>query len=124
MNLAAIFSKLYKPILFFLNGVWDLFLKTDAWWVSKSDITKTNLRWMLFTSLLFTVGVFREIKTTNDNIINYNRNFANTLILQKKVDLLEQKYLSKLENDIKELKEIKQVAKENEKELKEITDEK
>lgn len=120
MNLAAIFSKLYKPILFFLNGVWALFLKTDAWWVSKSDITKTNLRWMLFTSLLFTVGVFREIKTTNDNIINYNRNFANTLILQKKVDLLEQKYLAKLERDIEELKEIRDVARENEEKLKQL----
>lgn len=121
MNFALIFEKLYKPIIFVLKEFGGMFLNIEIWWKSKTRYTKTNIRWILFTSLLFAFGVFKEIKNTNDAILNYNRSTVSINLLQKKVDALEQKYLSKLEADIKELKEIRAIAKENEKELKEIT---
>jgi hypothetical protein len=98
-----------------------MFLNIETWWTSKTRYTKLNVRWLIFTCLLFTFGVLKEIKNTNDATLNYNRSATSINLLQKKVDALEQKYLSKLESDIKELKEIKAIAKENEKELKEIT---
>lgn len=98
-----------------------MFLNVEAWWNKKTKYTKLNIRWLMFTCLLFTFGVLKEIKNTNDATINYNRSANSINLLQKKVDILEQKYLSKLENDIKELKEIKATAKSNEAELKEMT---
>lgn len=124
MNFTLIFEKLYKPFIFTLKELGLMFLNIENWWTTKTRYTKLNIRWLIFTCLLFTFGVLKEIKNTNDATINYNRSANSINLLQKKVDALEYKYLSKLENDIKELKEIKQTAKENEKELKEITDEK
>lgn len=124
MSLTIIFEKLYKPIIFTLKEFGLMFLNIENWWTSKTRYTKLNVRWLIFTCLLFTFGVLKEIKNTNDATINYNRSANSINLLQKKVDMLEQKYLSKLENDIKELKEIKTIAKDNEKELKEMTNEK
>ena len=124
MNFTIIFEKLYKPIIFTLKEFGVMFLNIENWWTSKTRYTKLNVRWLIFTCLLFTFGVLKEIKSTNDATLNYNRSTNSINLLQKKVDALEQKYLSKLESDIKELKDIKSIAKENQKELKEITDEK
>jgi hypothetical protein len=121
MNFTILFEKLYKPIIFTLKEFGVMFLNIETWWTSKTRYTKLNVRWLIFTCLLFTFGVLKEIKNTNDATLNYNRSATSINLLQKKVDALEQKYLSKLESDIKELKEIKAIAKENEKELKEIT---
>jgi hypothetical protein len=121
MSFTLIFEKLYKPIIFTLKEFGVMFLNIESWWTSKTRYTKLNVRWLIFTCLLFTFGVIKEIKNTNDATINYNRSTNSINLLQKKVDALEQKYLSKLESDIKELKDIRSIAKENEKELKEIT---
>jgi hypothetical protein len=121
MNFTILFEKLYKPIIFTLKELGVMFLNIEIWWTSKTRYTKLNVRWLIFTCLLFTFGVLKEIKNTNDATLNYNRSATSINLLQKKVDALEQKYLSKLESDIKELKEIRAIAKENEKELKEIT---
>lgn len=121
MNFTILFEKLYKPIIWTLKEFGVMFLNIETWWTSKTRYTKLNVRWLIFTCLLFTFGVLKEIKNTNDATLNYNRSATSINLLQKKVDALEQKYLSKLESDIKELKEIKAIAKENEKELKEIT---
>lgn len=121
MNFTILFEKLYKPIIFTLKEFGVMFLNIEIWWTSKTRYTKLNVRWLIFTCLLFTFGVLKEIKNTNDATLNYNRSATSINLLQKKVDALEQKYLSKLESDIKELKEIRAIAKENEKELKEIT---
>lgn len=124
MNFTILFEKLYKPIIFTLKEFGVMFLNIETWWTSKTRYTKLNVRWLIFTCLLFTFGVLKEIKNTNDATLNYNRSTNSINLLQKKVDALEQKYLSKLESDIKELKDIRSIAKENQKDLKEITDEK
>ena len=124
MNFTLLFEKLYKPIIFTLKEFGVMFLNIETWWTSKTKYTKLNVRWLIFTCLLFTFGVLKEIKNTNDATLNYNRSTNSINLLQKKVDALEQKYLSKLESDIKELKDIRSIAKENQKDLKEITDEK
>jgi hypothetical protein len=124
MNFTILFEKLYKPIIWTLKEFGVMFLNIENWWTSKTRYTKLNVRWLIFTCLLFTFGVLKEIKNTNDATLNYNRSTASINLLQKKVDALEQKYLSKLESDIKELKDIRSIAKENQKDLKEITDEK
>lgn len=124
MNFTILFEKLYKPIIFTLKEFGVMFLNIETWWTSKTKYTKLNVRWLIFTCLLFTFGVLKEIKNTNDATLNYNRSTNSINLLQKKVDALEQKYLSKLESDIKELKDIRSIAKENQKDLKEITDEK
>lgn len=121
MSLTLIFEKLYKPLLFTLKELGVMFLNIENWWNLKTRYTKLNVRWLIFTCMLFTFGVLKEIKNTNDATLNYNRSVNSINLLQKKVDMLEQKYLSKLESDIKELKDIKSIAKENEKELKQIT---
>lgn len=121
MSFTLIFEKLYKPIIFTLKEFGVMFLNIESWWTSKTRYTKLNVRWLVFTCLLFTFGVIKEIKNTNDATLNYNRSTNSINLLQKKVDALEQKYLSKLESDIKELKDIRSIAKENEKELKKIT---
>lgn len=123
MGFTLIFKELYKPIIFTLKEFGVMFLNIENWWTAKTRYIKLNVRWLLFTCLLFTFGVLKEIKNTNDATLNYNRSTRSINLLQKKVDALEQKYLSKLESDIKELKDIKAVAKENQKDLKEITDE-
>lgn len=124
MSVTLIFEKLYKPIIFTLKEFGLMFLNIENWWTSKTRYTKLNVRWLIFTCLLFTFGVLKEIKNTNDATLNYNRSTNSINLLQKKVDALEQKYLSKLENDIKELKEIKSIAKDNEEDLKKIIHEK
>lgn len=124
MIFTSMFEKLYKPIIFTLKEFGLMFLNIENWWTSKTRYTKLNIRWLIFTCLLFTFGVLKEIKNTNDATLNYNRSTNSINLLQKKVDALEQKYLSKLENDIKELKEIKSIAKDNEKDLKKIIHEK
>jgi len=124
MSFNLIFEKLHKPVIFTLKEFGVMFLNIENWWTSKTRHTKLNVRWLIFTCLLFTFGVLKEIKNTNDATLNYNRSTNSINLLQKKVDALEQKYLSKLESDIKELKDIKSIAKENQKELKEITNEK
>lgn len=121
MDYTTIFEKLYKPIIFTLKEFGAMFLSIENWWVIKSKYTKLNIRWLMFTCMLFTFGVLKEIKNTNDATINYNRSANSINLLQKKVDALEQKYLSKLEMDITELKNIRAIAKENEEELKKIT---
>lgn len=120
MDFTLLFKGLYKPILYTIKQLGDIFVKAELWWISKSNYTKLNLRWIVFTILLFTAAVFREIKSTENELAYYNRSISDNVLLQKKIDLLESRYLSKLESDIKELKSIKVIAVHNEESLKEM----
>lgn len=120
MDFALLFKGLYKPLLHVIKQLGLFFLSLEEWWISKTAYTKLNLRWVLFTVLLFTAAVLREIKTKEDELVNYNRSVHNSVLLQKKVDFLEYRYMSKLEEDIKELKNIRSIAEQNNAQLKTI----
>ena len=120
MDVALLFKELYKPVLYVIKQLGSFFLNSEKWWISKTAYTKLNLRWIFFTILLFTAVVLREIKSKEDELDNYNRVVLNTVLLQKKVDFLEHRYLSKLEEDIKELKSIRVIAERNSARLKTI----
>lgn len=120
MNLTLIFKELYKPILYTMKQLGAMFINSENWWISKSPYTKLNLRWVLFTVILFTTAVFREVKAKENELVYYNRSIDDNLLLQKKNTLLEQRYLRKLEEDIKELKDIRKIAERNDKQIKNI----
>jgi len=111
------FVKLSQPIIKFCMGCFDLVLKIDKWWTKKTDYTKLNLRWIIFTTMLFIFAIYNQIQINNANIVNYNRNSTNVNILTNKIKELEEWKINRLEGEISELKKIQQIALENEREI-------
>lgn len=122
MDFTIIFKALYKPIIFVFKEIGTMFLKIEAWWISKKETTKLNIRWFAFVLLLLILAVSREIQVKNDVILAINRSNSDSVLLQKKIDFLEYRYLTKLEGDIKELKEIKTIAVSNQEQLNEMNE--
>lgn len=120
MSISLLFRELYKPVLYTIKSLGGIFAKMEVWWISKTDYTKLNIRWIMFVSLLFAFAVLREVKQRENELVNTTRSHDDNVLLQKKVSFLEYRYLSKLEEDIKELKNIRKIAIHNEEQLKEI----
>jgi len=114
------FEKISKPLIYFFKELGVMFLNIESWWISKKEYTRIHLRWTGFTILLLATGVLREIQTENDKIANNARNNSDKLLLQKKNNFLEYRYLSKLEEDIQEFKELKKIAINNQSRIKEM----
>ena len=79
---------------------------------------------MIFTTLLISLGVARETQNTNANIVNYNRTIVNDRIRDIKEKKLEDWKINRLEGEIKELKELREKALENEKEIEKLNSKK
>jgi hypothetical protein len=125
MDLFSLFLiKLSQPFIKFIGGCWTLIIRIDKWWTKKTDYTKLNLRWIIFTTLLFIFAIYNQIEINNANIINYNRNITNVNILNAKIKELENWKINRLESEISELKKIQQIALENEKEIQRLNHEK
>lgn len=125
MDIITLFlTKLSEPLIKFANGFFSLLLKVDKWWTKKTDATKLNIRWMIFTALLISLGVARETQNTNANIVNYNRSVVNDRIRDSKIEKLEEWKINRLQGEIVELKEIRKNALENEKEIEKLNSKK
>ena len=111
------FVKLSQPIIKFCMGCFDLVLKIDKWWTKKTDYTKLNLRWIIFTTLLFIFAIYNQIQINNANIVNYNRNISNVNFLNDKIKNLEEWKINRLESEISELKKTREITLENEREI-------
>jgi len=111
------FTKLAQPFLIFFGGCFSLIMKIDRWWTKKTDYTKLNLRWIIFTTLLFVFAIYNQIEINNANIVNYNRNISNVNFLNNKIKNLEEWKINRLESEIQELKETRRITLENEKEI-------
>lgn len=125
MDLITLFlTKLSEPLIKFANGFFALMVKVDKWWTKKTETTKLNIRWMIFTALLISLGVARETQNTNANIVNYNRSVVNDRIRDAKIEKLEEWKINRLQGEIVELKEIRKNALENEKEIEKLNSKK
>lgn len=116
MNLIAI-KEFFKPLLDFLNGLLDLFLRIDSWWKGKTRFTKNQIRWIVIASLLTAYIIYQKVEFNNASNITYNRNVADRNILQTEVNELRQWKFSSLEKKIEELEALKEKAKKTESEL-------
>ena len=125
MDLFTLFlTKLAQPLLAFFGGCFTLLVRIDRWWTKKTDITKLNIRWVIFNTLLFIFAVSQQIQVKNAKIINDNRNTNNVNFLVVKVKELEEWKINRLENEITELKETRKIALENEKEIQRLNSKK
>ena len=121
MDLFTLFlTKLAQPLIAFFAGVFSLLVKVDKWWVKKTESTKTNIRWMIFTTILISLAVGRETQNTNANIINYNRTLVGYGLRDVKIEKLEEWKINRLQGENNELKESLKKALENEREIEKL----
>lgn len=120
MDFTLIFKALYKPIIFVFKEIGHMFLNIEAWWIAKTLRTKDNLRWVAVVVSLVIIGVFREIEIKEQHAVDMSRVNNDNIFLKKKSDFSDYRFVSKLLEDIKELKGIKEIAVDNKKAIKTI----
>lgn len=118
MDLFTLFlTKLAQPLIVFCNGCFNLLIKADKWWTKKTEATRVNIRWIIFTVILISLWTVKETENANANIINNNRTAVGFRLRDAKIERLEQWKIARLQGEILDLKTAIQKALETEKEI-------